>query len=98
MPRLELRDHFGTTFAITSQNLETIARWLTEWLPQLASPNVSLPPLQLSVYPMPLGPDYKQFDWPMIPRTVALDAGGVGMLLAALRAGGVALPDSVEVS
>lgn len=98
MPRLELRDHFGTTYAITSQNLETIGRWLTEWLPQLASPKVSLGPLQLSIYPMPIGPDYKQLDWPMAPATVTLDAGGVRSLLAALRAGGVRLPDSVEVS
>jgi hypothetical protein len=49
MPRIELRDPFGTCYVITSSNPDTIAAWLLEHA-RMATDN-RLGPWMLGVYP-----------------------------------------------
>jgi hypothetical protein len=69
MPRIELRDPFGTAFTIASSNPDTIAAWLLEYARLAVSADTSVYPWMLTVWPLPSvdrGPDGGvAFDWPV---------------------------------
>lgn len=67
MPRIELRDAYGTVFSIVTRNVETtLLAWFDEILPHLHEEfnGIEFYP-SITVYPHFWRTDYSDADWPM---------------------------------
>lgn len=67
MPRIEMRDAFGTSYRIDTASDETLQAWFDEWLPRLFPAGLSGDygePLILRVEPLYPGGADSAPDWP----------------------------------
>jgi hypothetical protein len=72
MPRVEMRDPFGTMFRIDTGIPGMLQAWFEEWLPKLYPAGMERDfgdPLIMSVYP--LDPDGTGYDWPADTRYIS---------------------------
>jgi hypothetical protein len=92
VPRVELRDAFGTSYQIVTLSDKLLGQWFAEWLPRLYPPGLSADfgDPSVIVWPALGGPNGDTPDWPadsqvlghyhLIPRDPALALGALAKL------------------
>lgn len=64
MPRVDLRDAFGTSYQVATMDLELLERWFREWLPRLYPPELAEQYGEPAIIVWPLFDAERVPDWP----------------------------------